>query len=69
MNCSVVWDQSTQELEVSWKKDNVDMFPDGERITSDDVNHFLTIRDLNFADAGKKILVFLKKYCFFFFVV
>ena len=52
MNCSVVWDPAT-ELEVSWKKDNVDMQIDGERITSDQDTHFLTIRDLNFADAGK----------------
>ena len=52
MNCSVVWDPAT-ELEVSWKKDNVDMQIDGERITSDQDTHFLTIRDLNFADAGR----------------
>jgi len=51
INCSVVWDPAS-ELEVSWKKDNVDMRIDGERITSDPSDNFLTIRNLNFADGG-----------------
>ena len=55
MNCTVVWDHD-EELEVVWKKDSKELKPDGERITSDVVDHFLTIRNLNFADAGRTMI-------------
>ena len=52
MNCNVLWDP-TFELTVLWKKDNEDLRVDGQRITIDQNEHFLTIRDLTFADSGK----------------
>ena len=48
INCTVLWDPAF-ELEVNWKKDNVDMRIEGERITVYVNNNFLTIRNLNFA--------------------
>jgi len=51
INCTVLWDPAF-ELEVNWKKDNVDIRPDGTKVTIDPVDKFLTIRDLTFADAG-----------------
>ena len=33
------------------------MHIDGARVTADEINHFLTIRNLNFADSGKNILL------------
>ena len=53
INCTVLWDPAF-ELEVNWKKDNVDLVTDGIKATIDPLDKFLTIRDLTFADAGKK---------------
>ena len=54
LDCVVLWDP-TFDLEVDWKKDNNDVNEDGERITVDRAsiaNQALTIRDLNYDDAG-----------------
>ena len=53
INCTVLWDPAF-ELEVNWKKDNVDLVTDGIKATIDPLDKFLTIRDLTFADSGKK---------------
>ena len=53
INCTVLWDPAF-ELEVNWKKDNVDLHPDGIKVTIDPIDKFLTIRDLTFPDQGKK---------------
>ena len=53
INCTVLWDPAF-ELEVNWKKDNVDLHPDGIKVTIDPIDKFLTIRDITFGDEGKK---------------
>ena len=52
MNCSVAWDPEF-ELNVEWKKDNLKLHVDGKRVTIDQDERFLTIRDLTFDDKGK----------------
>jgi hypothetical protein len=52
MNCTVLWDPS-MDLNIIWKKDNVDIDPDAsERVTVDHLNA-LTIKDVRFDDAGE----------------
>ena len=57
LDCVVLWDP-TYTLTVEWKKDNVDVKKQrgyGDRITVDKAsiaNQALTIRDLNYDDAG-----------------
>jgi len=51
INCTVLWDPAF-ELEVNWKKDNVDLHPDGIKVTIDPIDKFLTIRDITFGDEG-----------------
>ena len=57
MECGVVADTSL-ELTVSWKKDNIDLgqpgFLEDERVYQDD-NHTLYINNLSFDDEGENI--------------
>lgn len=50
MNCTVMYDLS-QDLTVTWKKDNQDLQELGGRIKVED-NHSLTINNVTFSDAG-----------------
>lgn len=50
-NCTVVWDPNF-ELDFYWSKENQRLRVDNERITIDPHERFLTIRNLNFGDAG-----------------
>ena len=55
MDCNVLWDPSF-DLTVQWKKDNVDVVVDGERVivdTASVANQALTIKKLRYDDAGK----------------
>lgn len=53
MACEVLWDHS-YELSITWKKNNVELAIDGERIRQEIKNdhHYLTITDLTFGDKG-----------------
>ena len=52
MACSVLWDPSV-ELNVMWKKDNVDIETEAEDRMSIGENNELVIENLKFEDAGK----------------
>ena len=60
-DCSVLYDP-TYDLTVEWKKDNNDVNEDDPRISVDRAsigNQALTITDLTYDDAGKKILMII----------
>ena len=50
--CSVLWDPSS-ELEVIWRKDNINIDIDDQRIQIHESNKSLTINNLNHGDKGK----------------
>ena len=59
LDCSVLYDP-TFSLTVEWKKDNVEVEIDDERITIDRAsvgNQALTIRDITYNDAGKILAI------------
>ena len=56
MDCDVYWDRS-MELIVTWKKNNVDLKPDGVK-TVRGADNSLTINNLDFKDSGRKIYAF-----------
>ena len=57
--CSVLWDPSS-DLEVIWRKDNINVDIDGIRIHKSNkslaygIEHTLTINNLNHGDKGKQ---------------
>jgi hypothetical protein len=53
MDCSVLWDHSF-DLTVAWKKDNIDVRPDGEKFVQEQ-NNSLIIRNLQFDDSGRPV--------------
>lgn len=50
MNCTILWDPN-YELQVDWKKDNVDLKIDGTKFIKDE-NHSLLITNLSLNDTG-----------------
>ena len=59
LDCRVLYDP-TFSLTVEWKKDNVEVEIDDERITIDRAsvgNQALTIRDITYNDAGKLLAI------------
>jgi hypothetical protein len=58
MECAVLWDRNF-ELTVAWKKDNLDIKPDGIKFVKDGDNA-LTIKNLSFDDAGRRKVFFLR---------
>ena len=50
--CSVLWDPSS-DLEVIWRKDNINVDIDDQRIQIHESNKSLTIYNLNHGDKGK----------------
>ena len=50
--CSVLWDPSS-DLEVIWRKDNINIDIDDLRIQIHESNKSLTINNLNHGDKGK----------------
>lgn len=65
MDCAVLWDRNF-DLTVTWKKDNVDINPDGKKFIMEPDNA-LMIKNLNFDDSGKtkKSLWFVKHQTIF----
>merc|ERR1711899_618189 len=55
MACEVLWGHS-YELSITWKKNNVELAIDGERIRQEIKNdhHYLTITDLTFGDKAEE---------------
>lgn len=51
MNCTVLWDRNF-DLKVTWKKDNLDLNPDGRKFVVEE-DFALTIKNLDFSDAGR----------------
>jgi hypothetical protein len=51
--CSVLWDPSS-DLEVIWRKDNINIDIDDQRIRIHKSNNSLTIYNLNHGDKGKQ---------------
>ena len=62
MNCTVLWDRNFN-VTVVWKKENIDLKPDGEKFVLDE-NFGLTINNLSFEDAGRTSICFFVKACF-----
>jgi type II secretory pathway component PulC len=56
MNCTVLWDRNFG-LTVTWKKDNVDIYPDGKKFVRE-ADNALTIKNLDFDDGGKMKTIF-----------
>ena len=59
MNCTVLWDRNFN-VTVVWKKENIDLKPDGEKFVLDE-NFGLTINNLSFEDAGRTSICFFVK--------
>ena len=51
--CSILWDPSS-DLEVIWRKDNINIDIDDQRIRIHESNKSLTINNLNHGDKGKQ---------------
>ena len=57
MNCTVLSDQKIN-LKVIWKRENVDINPDGVKFVIDPNHHHLTIRNVSLNDSGRTNICF-----------